>query len=151
MSESNGQDPSPEEQMAALQQAMIEQVLQSLAVLAPDKTAEEIIPVVEQVLKEQFTVQTRILPDMLDPVARAQYPTFVVRMAGPDGSALEHRSSKANADLRDAEEGLRHVLALAFLLSPVARALIKLRGYDYRFQQAAYAPPNAKIILPGVH
>lgn len=149
MSDENGHAASPDEQTAALQQAMIDQVVQSLCALAPDKTVEEIVPVVHEVLQEQFVVLRKILPDMLDPVARMQYPTMVVRMLAPDGSALEHRAAKASGDLRDADAGLRHAMALAFLLSPVARALIKLRGYDYRFQQAAHAPPNARIILPG--
>jgi hypothetical protein len=86
--------------------------------------------------REQFSVLEQILPTLVDPNTLAQYPTIMVVIEGKDGKQGNIACPKRIAPNQPIDLMLNSAFTLALLQSPLVRALLRLNGYKYTFQQS---------------
>lgn len=125
------------------QRLMQEQIELMAAPFAPKFDMQGKLPILaDAILKEQLAIHQNLIPSMLN--ATAEYPDIEVKVWRPVGLAPALPTDKTNVaemtaakrleDVDDPSEALAAVLLWCFVHFPVARALLRMHGWTYRFE-----------------
>ena len=101
----------------------------------------------QAIVKEQFVIMEQILPTLVDPDSLREFPTFIISVQGPTGNHGQLIISKTMAGQDDPGQALYTAFMTAFLSTPIARALMRIHGFNYSFAQTKTVPPQKGRII----
>jgi hypothetical protein len=129
--------PLPEEFIQALYAALSND-LALVGLLAPHKSQEELQAGLQPAVRECISLAEKVLPSFTDPQKAADHPYIQViakHRTDPAEAEIAFSAFKRldNSGVDNTEEALKAAMVIAFLTSPVARMLLAIYGYQYRF------------------
>ena len=87
-------------------------------------------------VQEQFQIMEKVIPTMVDSDSIRNYPTLILAIKGPTGVQGQVAASKSMAGQDDPGQALYSAFMLALLSTPIARALLRINGFEFTFSQA---------------
>lgn len=118
---------------------------------APHFPDEEIPRLAMFMVKEQHEINRLILPNMVDPNSEHEMLNVVVTRAtvaapgGPKPPQAVFPAFKRIDDQENPQLVIPPVMVLGFLLSPVARAVLRMNGWSYSFAKS-HAPKESPLV-----
>ncbi len=148
MESGGAKPPEPPPELVA---ALVMDIGTHLAGLAPlfvgDFPEAQLREVVDFMVAEQLLIGNEIMPSMTDPVQIKERPIILVEIKGPKGDIFTMQCQKQLLNCKTAHEALGQVMLLSLLLSPAARALLRMSGYTYTFKEPKGGDPGPNLIL----
>ncbi len=140
------------EQFQQLMQAqfrgLVMEVVQVLHLFAPHVPEADAVRLAQIVAKEQMdqSAVPLIIQSMVDPDSIAKHPTLHLYVSDQKKGQVEMKTPKRFEQIRDLHVAAQAALALAFVLCPQARAVLRAFGFSYRFA-ASQTPAGGRIVL----
>jgi hypothetical protein len=88
------------------------------------------------IVQEQFQIMDEVLPTLVEPELVREYPTIIIKVVGPNGQHGSVAVPKSLTGQDDPGQGLYSAFMLALLSTPIARALLRVNGFQYTFAQS---------------
>lgn len=141
-------EPTAEEIIETMAQGFMSQ-LQPALYFAPHFPADRMPSVALFIAKEQYKINTEILPRMVDP--QEPKPRIALKFTTMPASEAEAdvprdgvmvQAVRRLEGIIDPGDASTMALVYAFFDSPVARAILKMNGFAYQFSFVGIEPPR---------
>jgi len=126
---------SPEEIFQLFTDKILQELIPVAANFAAHFPQEKLGEVAAALAHEQMTIMEQVFPSMVDPNILAKQPSLIIEIknlrTGQGGTFQVTKRQEFAGD--DPGQALFHAFFLAFMLTPSARAILRMHGYTYRF------------------